>query len=387
MPISMTFALRACAASDDARQVLPREIERQAAQAVVGAEFDDHDLGSLLGQHRFDARRTAGGGLAADAGIGHAPARLLQLGVEQMHPTLLRRQVEGGRERIAEHQHAPRRGGVDQARTQQRDHDESLNCNLQDWPHADRSRVCARFRSVWMNAVREDAITEVNAAPVLIDVHGLTRRVALPGRELTILDDVSFRVRAGESVAIVGASGSGKSTLLALLAGLDVASSGDVRIAGTGLATLDEDARARLRSERVGFVFQNFQLLPALTALENVMLPLELAGIDDAETPAQQILGRVGLGERLDHYPRQLSGGEQQRVAIARAFVTRPQILFADEPTGNLDTATGRVIADLLFELNHAAGTTLILVTHDERLAARCARQLRLDGGRLVSRA
>jgi len=238
-----------------------------------------------------------------------------------------------------------------------------------------------------MNAVREDAIAEVNAAPVLIDVHGLSRRVPLPGRELTILDDVSFRVRAGESVAIVGASGSGKSTLLALLAGLDVASGGDVRIAGTGLAALDEDARARLRSERIGFVFQNFQLLPALTALENVMLPLELAGIDDAESPARAILGRVGLGERLDHYPRQLSGGEQQRVAIARAFVTRPQILFADEPTGNLDTATGRVIADLLFELNHAEGTTLILVSHDERLAARCARQLRLDGGRLVSRA
>ncbi|MBK6726356.1 MAG: ABC transporter ATP-binding protein [Xanthomonadales bacterium] len=238
-----------------------------------------------------------------------------------------------------------------------------------------------------MDALREDAIVEVNAAPVLIEVHGLTRRVALPGRELTILDDVSFRVRAGESMAIVGASGSGKSTLLALLAGLDVASSGDVRIAGTGLATLDEDARAKLRSERIGFVFQNFQLLPALTALENVMLPLELAGIDDAESPAQAILGRVGLGERLDHYPRQLSGGEQQRVAIARAFVTRPQILFADEPTGNLDTATGSVIAELLFELNQAEGTTLILVTHDERLAARCARQLRLDGGRLVSRA
>jgi putative ABC transport system ATP-binding protein len=238
-----------------------------------------------------------------------------------------------------------------------------------------------------MNAVRENAIVDMNAAPVLIDVHGLTRRVPLPGRELTILEDVSFRVRAGESLAIVGASGSGKSTLLALLAGLDVASSGDVRIGGIGLGALDEDARARLRGERIGFVFQNFQLLPALTALENVMLPLELAGIDDAATPARQILARVGLGERLDHYPRQLSGGEQQRVAIARAFVTRPQILFADEPTGNLDTATGRVIADLLFELNQAEGSTLILVTHDERLAARCARQLRLDGGRLVARA
>jgi putative ABC transport system ATP-binding protein len=235
-----------------------------------------------------------------------------------------------------------------------------------------------------MNAVREDAIAEMNTEALLIEVRELTRRVALPGRELTILQDVSFGVRRGESLAIVGASGSGKSTLLALLAGLDVASSGDVKIGGRSLAALDEDARARLRSERVGFVFQNFQLLPALTALENVMLPLELAGTRDADTPARQILGRIGLGERLDHYPRQLSGGEQQRVAIARAFVTRPEILFADEPTGNLDTATGRVIADQLFELNRSEHTTLILVTHDERLAARCARQLRLDGGRLV---
>ena len=220
-----------------------------------------------------------------------------------------------------------------------------------------------------------------------IIVDQLTKRVRDADGWLTILDSVSFEVPRAATLAIVGASGSGKSTLLALLAGLDVASSGDVRIGGTGLAALDEDARARLRAERIGFVFQTFQLLPALTALENVMLPLELAGIDDAETPARQILARVGLGERLDHYPRQLSGGEQQRVAIARAFVTRPQILVADEPTGNLDTATGKVIAELLFELNRAEGTTLILVTHDERLAARCSRQLRLDGGRLVGRA
>ncbi len=234
-----------------------------------------------------------------------------------------------------------------------------------------------------MNAVREDREVEMNVAPVLIEAQALTKRVALPGRELTILDDVSFQIKAGESVAVVGASGSGKSTLLALLAGLDVASSGDVRIGTQSLSQLDEDGRASLRGERVGFVFQNFQLLPALTALENVMLPLELAGVRDAETPATSILSRVGLGERLDHYPRQLSGGEQQRVAIARAFVTRPQILFADEPTGNLDTATGRVIVDLLFDLNRSAETTLILVTHDERIAARCDRQLRLDGGRL----
>jgi putative ABC transport system ATP-binding protein len=212
----------------------------------------------------------------------------------------------------------------------------------------------------------------------------LGKRVALPGRELTILDDVSFTIAGGEAVAIVGASGSGKSTLLSLLAGLDRPSSGRVALAGAALDALDEDALARLRGEQVGFVFQSFQLLPALTALENVMLPLELAGRDDAETPAREVLARVGLGERLGHYPRQLSGGEQQRVALARAFVARPAVLFADEPTGNLDAATGAAVAELLFELNAQARTTLVLVTHDERLAARCARTLRLAGGRLV---
>ena len=232
-----------------------------------------------------------------------------------------------------------------------------------------------------MNAVREDAIAEVNAAPVLIDVHGLTRRVALPGRELTILDEVGFRVYGGESLAIVGASGSGKSTLLALLAGLDVASSGDVRIAGTGLAALDEDARAKLRSERIGFVFQNFQLLPALTALENVMLPLELAGIDDAETPARQILARVGLGERLDHYPRQLSGGQEQRVAIARAVVTDPALLLADEPTGDLDKKAAGEILELLEKLNSGFGKTIVMVTHDAHAAERAHRMVHLDKG------
>jgi putative ABC transport system ATP-binding protein len=213
---------------------------------------------------------------------------------------------------------------------------------------------------------------------------GLTKRVPLPGRELTILEDVSFTIAAGEAVAIVGASGSGKSTLLSLLAGLDIPTAGEVQLAGIGLAQLDEDGRARLRGERVGFVFQSFQLLPALTAIENVMLPLELAGADDAESRAQAILASVGLGERLTHYPRQLSGGEQQRVALARAFVTRPEVLFADEPTGNLDTTTGTAVIDLLFDLNARAGTTLVLVTHDERLAARCHRQLRLAAGRLL---
>ncbi|KFN51659.1 hypothetical protein N790_04350 [Arenimonas malthae CC-JY-1] len=218
-----------------------------------------------------------------------------------------------------------------------------------------------------------------------LHVERLGKRVPLPSGDLTILDGVGFTIPRGEAVAIVGASGSGKSTLLSLLAGLDVPSDGEVRLDGEPLSRLDEDGRARVRGEKVGFVFQSFQLLPSLTALENVMLPLELRGDDDAEGPARAILGQVGLAERLGHYPRQLSGGEQQRVALARAFVTRPSVLFADEPTGNLDTRTGQAIIELLFKLNREAGTTLVLVTHDEHLAARCSRVLRLDSGRLVS--
>ncbi|AXK73651.1 ATP-binding cassette domain-containing protein [Lysobacter sp. TY2-98] len=220
--------------------------------------------------------------------------------------------------------------------------------------------------------------------PSALVAEGLGKHVPLPSGDLVILRDVGFAIAPGEAVAIVGASGSGKSTLLSLLAGLDVPSNGRVMLDGAALSTLDEDGRARVRGEKVGFVFQNFQLLPSLTALENVMLPLELRGDAQAEPPARAILQRVGLGERLGHYPRQLSGGEQQRVALARAFVTRPGLLFADEPTGNLDTRTGAAIIDLLFELNAQAGTTLVLVTHDDALAARCSRRLRLDAGRLV---
>mgnify|MGYP003482697184 FL=1 len=217
-----------------------------------------------------------------------------------------------------------------------------------------------------------------------INVANLGKTVRLPGSELRILDDVSFSIAKGQTLAIVGASGSGKSTLLALMAGLDTPSEGHVDILGTDLNALDEDGLATLRGEKVGFVFQSFQLLPALSALENVMLPLELRGDADPETAARAILERVGLGERLHHYPRQLSGGEQQRVAIARAFVVQPAVLFADEPTGNLDTETGRAIVDLLFELNRNSGTTLVVVTHDERLAARCSNILRLAAGRLL---
>ena len=224
-----------------------------------------------------------------------------------------------------------------------------------------------------------------DAAPAVLVVENLGKRVSLPDGALTILEGVGFSIRAGERVAIVGASGSGKSTLLSLLAGLDVPTSGEVKLAGAALSTLDEDGRAKLRGERVGFVFQAFQLLPSLTALENVMLPLELRGERDARGPAAKVLAEVGLSERLSHYPRQLSGGEQQRVALARAFVTRPEVLFADEPTGNLDTRTGEAVVNLLFRMNAESGTTLVLVTHDPQLANRCDRVLRIEAGRLVS--
>jgi putative ABC transport system ATP-binding protein len=204
--------------------------------------------------------------------------------------------------------------------------------------------------------------------------------------ELTILHDLDLELTKGDSLAIVGSSGSGKSTLLGLLAGLDLPSAGAVLLAGNNLSELDEDQRARLRAEHVGFVFQSFQLLDSLNALENVMLPLELEGHADARQRARALLERVGLGQRLTHYPRQLSGGEQQRVAIARAFAAEPDVLFADEPTGNLDSHTGERISDLLFQLNQERGTTLVLVTHDERLAHRCQRLIRLEAGHLIDR-
>jgi len=213
----------------------------------------------------------------------------------------------------------------------------------------------------------------------------LGKQVPSPEGQLVILDDINLSVAPGESLAIVGASGSGKSTLLGLMAGLDTASHGSVYLDGQDLGALDEDGRASLRASRVGFVFQSFQLLPSLTALENVMLPLELANRADARRGAEIILDRVGLGDRLHHYPKQLSGGEQQRVAIARAYAGEPMILFADEPTGNLDRKTGERVGELLFMLNQEHGTTLVLVTHDARLAERCDRIVELDGGRIVN--
>ena len=221
---------------------------------------------------------------------------------------------------------------------------------------------------------------------VIVSAADLSKRVATAEGVLDILSGVNLEIKTGERVAIIGVSGSGKSTLIGLLAGLDTPTQGEVTLAGERLDRLDEDGRARVRSGRVGFVFQSFQLLPGLTALENVMLPLELAGLAEPRRDARELLERVGLGSRSSHYPQQLSGGEQQRVAIARAFAMQPTILFADEPTGNLDSATGARVIDLLFDLNRERRTTLVLVTHDEHIAARCERHLYLEAGRIVDR-
>jgi putative ABC transport system ATP-binding protein len=219
----------------------------------------------------------------------------------------------------------------------------------------------------------------------VLAAENISKEVSSPEGSLTILSGVSFRVSPGESVAVVGPSGAGKSTLLALLAGLDLPTEGHVVLNGSNLGKLDEDGRARVRAESVGFVFQSFHLVPSLNALENVMLPLELAGAGEARSVAQDIVRKVGLADRWSHYPAQLSGGEKQRVAIARAFATEPAVLFADEPTGNLDSRTGETIMELMFELNRSSSTTLILVTHDNSLAERCDRVLSLDAGKLVS--
>ncbi len=218
----------------------------------------------------------------------------------------------------------------------------------------------------------------------ILNVSDLGKTVMVGDGPLTILSGIDFAIKRGESVAIVGVSGSGKSTLLSLLAGLDLPSSGTISLCHHALERLDEDGRARVRGEHVGFVFQSFQLLPHLTALENTLLPLEVLGHDNGEDKARQLLARVGLEGRTNHYPRQLSGGEQQRVAIARAFIAEPDILFADEPTGNLDAATGQRVIDLLFEINQERATTLVLVTHDPMLAQRCQRRLELQGGTLA---
>jgi putative ABC transport system ATP-binding protein len=241
----------------------------------------------------------------------------------------------------------------------------------------DHAEALARSQPVTMSKLQME--------PRLIVAEGINKIVDVAGQPLQILYDINLTVSSGETLAVVGSSGSGKSTLLGLLAGLDLPTSGKINIAGQTITELDEDQRAEVRARHIGFVFQSFQLLPNLTAIENVSLPLEILGRKDAFDKADSILDHVGLGERKPHYPRQLSGGEQQRVALARAFVTRPDILFADEPTGNLDAENGTMVADLLFQLNAENNTTLILVTHDPTLASRCGRRVGMDSGKLFS--
>lgn len=243
----------------------------------------------------------------------------------------------------------------------------------------------AAAASAQLARIRKNILANLNvmSQEVVLSAANLGKQVSSPEGSLTILADIDLEVRSGESVALVGPSGAGKTTLLALLAGLDHPTSGGVRLCGEDLETLDEDGRALVRGKHVGFVFQSFHLVPSLTALENVMLPLELAGDSNAYKRARTALESIGLGERTGHYPRQLSGGEKQRVAIARAFVTNPAVLFADEPTGNLDTVSGDRISQLLFDMNREFGTTLVLVTHDKTLAARCDRIMELEAGRL----
>jgi putative ABC transport system ATP-binding protein len=249
---------------------------------------------------------------------------------------------------------------------------------MPDFPHATANFIPDS------PALHAGGTPAASAGAAAIAVTGLTKRVADASGELTILHSVDFTVQKAETLAIVGASGSGKSTLLGLLAGLDTPSDGKVLIDGTDIFALDEDGRAALRKAKLGFVFQSFQLLPHLTAVENVMLPLELAGDGEAKPKAEAMLGRVGLSSRLKHYPKYLSGGEQQRVALARAFVTQPPLLLADEPTGSLDAATGEAVIQLMFELNREHGSTLVLVTHDPAMAARCGRTITIAAGRLV---
>ena len=234
-----------------------------------------------------------------------------------------------------------------------------------------------------MNLSKQDEKKPMS--PTVVSAEGVEKVVQTSAGQLIILDGIDLEINEGESVAIVGASGSGKTTLLGILAGLDTATDGTVKLLDANLTELDEEARALARGQHVGFVFQSFQLLASLTALENVMLPVELRGDTLAQSQAQELLEKVGLADRLDHYPRQLSGGEQQRVAIARAFASNPTVLFADEPTGNLDTQTGELICQLLFDLNTEFGTTLIMVTHDLQLAAQCSRTISISGGKIVS--
>lgn len=349
----------ALAALNHGLKVTARHLQRQATQGIVAAEFDHHHGGLVLREQHRQPGAPPGGGVAADAGIDHAPRGqfFFQFLAEQGHPASAPRQAILGAERIADHQHRARRGKTYCA-------------------HGQHSHV----------KVTSIHHTSILMSQALIAVSHLSKSVRDASGTLDILCDIDFSLGAQETAAIVGSSGSGKSTLLSIMAGLDTPTQGTVTVAGQDIFALDEDQRAVLRARQMGFVFQSFQLLGHLTALENVMLPLELAQVAQPRVLAREMLARVGLAERLNHYPKVLSGGEQQRVALARAFVVQPALLLADEPTGSLDPATGERIMNLMLSLNQELGTTLILVTHDPALAARCGRCLTLEAGRLVRR-
>lgn len=349
----------ALAALNHGLKVTARHLQRQTTQGIVAAEFDHHHGGLVLREQHRQPGAPPGGGVAADAGIDHAPRGqfFFQFLAEQGHPASAPWQAILGAERIADHQHRARRGKTYCA-------------------HGQHSHV----------KVTSIHHTSILMSQALIAVSHLSKSVRDASGTLDILCDIDFSLGAQETAAIVGSSGSGKSTLLSIMAGLDTPTQGTVTVAGQDIFALDEDQRAVLRARQMGFVFQSFQLLGHLTALENVMLPLELAQVAQPRVLAREMLARVGLAERLNHYPKVLSGGEQQRVALARAFVVQPALLLADEPTGSLDPATGERIMNLMLSLNQELGTTLILVTHDPALAARCGRCLTLEAGRLVRR-
>jgi putative ABC transport system ATP-binding protein len=362
---------------DHRGQVLAGHLERQATQGVVAAQFDDHVRRPVQLQQGRQARTPARGGVAADAGVDdrRVDTLLREAFFEQRDPAFAAPQPVLGRQAVAYDQnHRFRRArlaGLGRSRPHEPGGHTKRGTLNQPGPARDLLHCCP-FLCI-ANFMSES----------IIAVDRVTKQVHDSTGTLTILHEISFSLAVRQSAAIVGASGSGKSTLLSIIAGLDTPTTGTVRLAGTDLFALNEDARAAVRAAKLGFVFQSFQLLGNLTALENVMLPLELQGRDDARARAAEMLRHVGLGERLSHYPKVLSGGEQQRVALARAFVVKPAVLLADEPTGSLDFANGGTVMALMFELNREAGTTLVLVTHDRAIAERCDRQLRIEAGRL----